>query len=75
MTASSFYRMSHPPLVVGGLAMWWGYISSLVRRAPRYERPGFRRFLRDYQWDCLLRGKGAATRRLDDRQAARWRPG
>ena len=74
MTASSLYRMLRPPLVVGGLAMWLGYLSSLVRRAPRYEQPDFRRFLRSYQWACLLRGKAAATRRLDDRQAARWRP-
>ena len=75
MTASALYRMQRPPLVVGGLAMWWGYVSSLFRRAPRYEQPGFRRFLRRYQWDCLLRGKAAATRQLEQRQAAHWRPG
>jgi glycosyltransferase involved in cell wall biosynthesis len=73
MTASSLYRMLRPPLVVGGLAMWLGYMSSFVGRAPRYEHPGFRHFLRSYQWDCLLRGKAVATRRLDERQAARWR--
>jgi len=74
MTASALYRMLRPPLVVGGLAMWWGYVSNLIRRTPRYEHPEFRRFLRSYQWDCLLRGKAAATRRLDERQAALWRP-
>jgi len=74
MTASSLYRMLRPPFVVGGLAMWYGYVWSLIRRAPRYEDHGFRRFLRRYQWDCLLWGKAAATRRLDARQAARWRP-
>jgi poly-beta-1,6-N-acetyl-D-glucosamine synthase len=75
MTASSLYRMLQPPRVVGGLAMWWGYMSSLVRRARRYEDPAFRRFLRSYQWDCLVLGKASATRRLDERRAARWRPG
>jgi hypothetical protein len=75
MTASALYRMLRPPLVAGGLAMWWGYVSSLLRRAPRYHEPGFRSFLRGYQRDCLLRGKAAATRRLDERQAAHWRPG
>jgi poly-beta-1,6-N-acetyl-D-glucosamine synthase len=74
MTASAIYRMARRPFMVGGLAMWWGYVWSLLRRAPRYEEPGFRRFLRRYQWDCLLRGKAAATRRLDERQAAVWRP-
>ena len=75
ITASALYRAMRPPLVIGGLAMWWGYVSSLFRRAPRYQQPGFRRFLRRYQWDCLLRGKAAATRQLEQRQAARWHPG
>jgi glycosyltransferase involved in cell wall biosynthesis len=75
MTASSLYRMLCPPFVIGGLAMWWGYVGSLVRRARRYEDPTFRRFLRTYQWDCLLRGKASATRRVDERRAVRWRPG
>ena len=74
MTASSLYRMLRPPLVIGGLAMWLGYASSLIRRAPRYAQPGFRAFLRRYQWDCLVRGKAAATRQLDERQAMIWRP-
>jgi glycosyltransferase involved in cell wall biosynthesis len=74
MTASALYRMLRRPVVIGGLAMWWGYIASLLRRAPRYEEPGFRQFLQRYQWDCLIRGKASATRRLDERQAAAWRP-
>ena len=72
LTASALYRLFHPPAVVGAFALWWGYVASLLRRSPRYEDQAFRRFLRDYQWDCLLRGKAAATRRLDERQAARW---
>ncbi len=71
MTASAVFRMTRPPLVVGGLAMWWGYVSAWLRRAPRYDDPEFRAFLRRYQWDCLVRGKSAATRRLDERQAGR----
>lgn len=74
MTASAVYRMSYPPFVVGGLAMWWGYVWSAIKRRPRYGDPEFRRFLRRYQRDCLLRGKAAATKRLDERQAASWRP-
>ena len=75
MTATAVHRMRWPPLVIGGLAMWWSYVSNLIRRTPRYDDPEFRRFLRRYQWDCLVRGKAAATRRLDERQAARWSPG
>ncbi len=61
MTASALFRMTRPPVFVGGLAMWWGYIKSMLSAKPRYENPSFRRFLRRYQWACLFKGKAAAT--------------
>ncbi|HYE03609.1 MAG TPA: glycosyltransferase family A protein [Phycisphaerales bacterium] len=73
MTASALFRLAHPPLVIGGMAMWWGYVRAMLRRAPRYEEPGFRRFLRRYQWRALWRGKRAATAELDRQQAPVWR--
>ncbi len=72
MTASALYRMTRRPFVVGGIGMWWGYVSSMVAGRPRYEDLGFRRFLRGYQWDCLRRGKKKATQRIDDRQLEIW---
>lgn len=74
MMASALYRMTRPPILVGGLGMLWGYFSSLVRRAPRYDAPGFRPFLRSYQWACLLRGRARATADLNARQARAWSP-
>jgi poly-beta-1,6-N-acetyl-D-glucosamine synthase len=74
MTASAVFRMTHPPLIVGGLAMWWGYVSSMLARRPRYGDARFRRFLRRYQWACLLRGKARATANLEARQATFWTP-
>ncbi len=71
--ASAAYRLFEHPAVLGSAAMLWGYGSSALRRAPRYDLPGFRGFLRAYQRDCLVRGKRAATRRLDARQEAAWR--
>lgn len=73
MLVSSIYRMAHPPLVLGGAAMAWGYVRSMIRRMPRYGDEEFRRFLRSYQWACLLKGKADATRELNARQASRWR--
>ncbi len=64
MTVSSIFRMAHPPYLVGGFAMWWGYVRSAWQRKPRYNNPEFRRFLRRYQRDCLLRGKHRATAAL-----------
>ncbi len=74
MLASAAFRMTRPPILVGGLAMLRGYVKSLIRRDPRYGDAEFRRFLRSYQWACLLKGKSRATAELNARQAARWDP-
>jgi hypothetical protein len=68
MTASAAFRMAHPPIVRGGAAMWWGYVKSMLERSPRYEDPEFRRFLRRYHRQCLLRGKSRATELLNEEQ-------
>ena len=70
MTASALFRMTRPPFILGGLAMWWGYVSSWLLREPRYNDREFSRFLRRYQRNCLLLGKKRATERLDARMAA-----
>jgi biofilm PGA synthesis N-glycosyltransferase PgaC len=72
LTASALYRMTRPPRVVGGLAMWWGYVSAMAARRPRYSDLRFRQFLRQYQWASLFGGKARAVRKLDARQAAIW---
>ena len=50
-------------VVLGSLAMVWGYFKSMIQRKPRYGDAAFRRFLRRYQWGCLLRGKRRACKR------------
>lgn len=74
MLASAIFRMTRPPRVMGGFAMLWGYLRSMLRRAPRYGDRDFRRFLRRYQWACLLMGRAAATARLNRRQERVWAP-
>lgn len=65
MFVSAVYRMSQRPVGLGGIAMLVGYLRSWWGRVARYEDLAFRSFLRAYQRDCLLRGKRAATLRLD----------
>lgn len=60
------------PVVAGALSMLWGYLSSAVKRVPRYQDPEFRRFLRRYQRSSLVMGKRAAARKMTDEGAARW---
>jgi glycosyltransferase involved in cell wall biosynthesis len=74
MLASAAYRMTRPPIVLGGVAMLWGYFGSAFRGRPRYGGPEFRRFLRDYQRACLWKGKARALAELDERQASAWDP-
>jgi biofilm PGA synthesis N-glycosyltransferase PgaC len=74
MIASALHRMTRPPLVVGGIAMLWGYFRSMLRGDPRYDGEEFRRFLRRYQWACLVQGRSKALAALDARQANRWDP-
>jgi hypothetical protein len=75
MLASAAYRMTRPPLVVGGLAMLWGYGKRAVSREPRYAGPdGFRKLLNRWQWASLIKGKRRATEALDAQQADCWQP-
>ncbi len=72
MAASVLFRMSRRPYVIGGAAMGWGYLRSMIARRPRYGDAAFRRFLNRYQWACLLKGKRAATLATNERQKMNW---
>jgi poly-beta-1,6-N-acetyl-D-glucosamine synthase len=72
MTASAVFRMAKRPVLVGGLAMWWGYVRSMLRNEPRLDDLAFRAFLRRWQWKALLAGKRKALTELDAAQAGQW---
>ena len=72
LLASAIFRLPKHPVLVGSIAMIWGYASSALRRLERYDDLDFRRFLRRYQYACLLLGKNRATRKFNDAQAAVW---
>jgi glycosyltransferase involved in cell wall biosynthesis len=70
--AVALYRLpAHPPLT-GSIAMLWGYFSSWLMGAPRYDDAEFRRFLRSYQNTCLRVGKRVATARFNAERAHVW---
>ena len=73
LLASAIFRLPKHPIVVGSIAMIWGYLASALRGLERYDDLEFRRFLRSYQYTCLLLGKTRATRKFNDAQAAAWR--
>ena len=73
LLASALFRLPKHPVLIGSIAMVWGYASSAVRRVARYDEPGFREFLRSYQYACLRYGKREATRKTDEAQETVWR--
>ncbi len=72
MTASAILRMTKKPYVVGGLAMWWGYVRSMFKNDERYDDADFRGFLRAWQWRSLFHGKHEATKSVEAEQASAW---
>ena len=68
--AAALRRLFEYPALIGTVAMLWGYFTSWRQGLPRYDDPEFRRFLRRYQYRCLIFGKRAATARLDAKSDA-----
>ena len=68
MAASALSRMNQTPFVLGSAAMLWGWLSSALRRKPRYDDADFRAFLRRYQLRALLVGKQRAIRELTEQR-------
>lgn len=74
MAASALFRAVEYPLIVGGLAMYWGYLKSFIANKDQLEDIALRKFIRRYQWRCLFQGKARATRQLEQTQAKHWDP-
>lgn len=70
--ATAAFRMAHPPYVIGGLAMLWGYATAWVGRAAQHPDGALRAFIRSYQRRALLRGKAGAIAEIEMRQAPLW---
>ena len=70
--AVAVYRLPAHPVLIGSVAMLWGYLRSWLKGLPRYDDLEFRRFLRSYQHACLRMGKRAATARVDAERAHLW---
>ncbi|HUB12746.1 MAG TPA: WecB/TagA/CpsF family glycosyltransferase [Acetobacteraceae bacterium] len=70
--AVALHHLPAHPMLIGSVAMLWGYLKSWLKGLPRYDDLEFRRFLRSYQHACLRLGKRAATARVDAERAPLW---
>ncbi len=67
MLASAINHLNEKPYILGSTAMMWGWLKSWLQGFPRFESPGFREFLRNYQRRALLVGKHRAVKEIEDR--------
>lgn len=70
ITASALYRIKDDPPLLGAAAIWLGYVLSALRREPRLDDPAFRRFLRRFQWRCLMKGKRRTIAEIERNEQA-----
>jgi len=62
------YRLAERPFVLGALGILVGYLGAMLRGAPRFDVPGFRKTLRDFERRSLLQGKEAAIKSFEPRR-------
>ncbi len=74
MTASALFRMTKRPFIIGGAAMWWGFVRSMLKGEERLNDPQLREFINAWQWAALFKGKSRATAEFVERQRREWNP-
>ena len=72
--ATCVFRMKEPPLVTGGLSMFWGYVQAGLKGERRYAEtdPELVAFIRRYQRRALRIGKTRATAEFEAERASNW---
>ncbi len=61
--ASAIYRSIEPPYIIGGIALFYGYLRALLTGHKRYDNPEYRRYLRRFERAQLINGKRGALER------------
>jgi hypothetical protein len=72
--ATAVFRMAHPPYVIGGFAMLYGFARAWLRGVPQHDDAALRQFIRDYQRRALRVGKARAVREIEAHCADLWSP-
>lgn len=74
MLITCLYRAVEYPWLLGGTAMFYGYLKAFVARRPRLADKALVKEIRRFQWTCLLKGKTKATEIFEKKNAAVWNP-
>ena len=74
MLASTVYRLTHPPVIVGALASLWGFVKSSLTGVERLDDPETVKLMRKFQYKSLLVGKNRAVEQINTMQESVWDP-
>lgn len=64
MLAATLYRLNKRPRIVGAVAMLTGYLKAWGGGVKRFDAPGYIAFVRAYQLQALVIGRGRAAERM-----------
>jgi len=74
MLASTVYRLSHPPIIIGSLASLWGYIKTMFSNVERFNDPETVKLMRQFHFNSLRVGKKNAVSKINSAQESVWDP-
>ena len=74
MLMTCMYRAIEYPILIGGAAMFYGYVKAMFKRNLRNPDHALVGEIRKFQISSLLRGKRRATELAEKRNSARWDP-
>lgn len=64
---SAIYRSMRRPYLIGGFWIFYGYLKAAATGHKRYDNPECRRYIRRFERDQLLRGRGRALAAENER--------
>ncbi|GAB2516072.1 glycosyltransferase [Microbulbifer agarilyticus] len=74
MLATCVFRAVEYPVFIGGMAMYYGYLRALLRRANQLNDVTLIREIRSYQTQSLFIGKDKAIQKIESNNHSRWDP-
>ncbi|MBN8429466.1 glycosyltransferase family 2 protein [Microbulbifer salipaludis] len=74
MLSTCIYRAIEYPYIIGGVAMFNGYLCALIKSKPKLNDPELVSEIRRYQWKSLFSGKKNATKSIELENEHRWSP-
>ena len=74
MFATCLFRAVEYPFLVGGAAMFWGYLRSMFQGKDTFSDKELVKQIREYQWRALFFGKRKSTTYMEQKNLTNWKP-